>query len=204
MLRTRRAGLFRICQENYAGFVRKHLQAHYGVVNRWVILTTFDNTGMKGFDVAYAPEKGVAFKAELKGKGDRPVRIVEFTTPDPHGKVDLNAVLGKEQGSIAYAFAVIDSPAERPVEIRVGTNNAVKILLNGKTLFFRNEYHHGMKMDQYAASGTLWKGRNEILLKVCQNEQKEDWAQSWSFQARLCDTMGGALPFRIITEAPGR
>ena len=44
----------------------------------------------------------------------------------------------------------------------------------------------------------LRRGRNEVLPKVCQNGQKEDWAQRWSFQARLCDALGGALPFRSV------
>jgi hypothetical protein len=171
------------------------------VIRRWAILTTFDNTGMKGFDVAYVPEKGVSLKADLPGKGGRFVRLVEFETPDPQGKVDLNTVLGKEMGAIAYAFAVVESPSARDVEVRVGTNNALKIFLNGREVFFRHEYHHGMKMDQYVARARLLQGRNKILLKVCQNEQKEDWAQSWSFQARLCDALGGAVPFTIVTSA---
>ncbi len=174
------------------------VQAHYGVLRRWTLITTFDNTAMKGFDVAYAPEKGIDPKAPLTGKGDRPVRFVEAATADPLGKLDLNAALGKEMGAIAYAHAAVESPSDRAVELRVGTNNAVKIFLNGALLQFRNEYHHGMKADQYVARGRLRPGRNEILLKVCQNEQKEDWAQSWSFQARLCDALGGAVPF---TEA---
>jgi len=178
------------------------LQAHYGVVARWVLIASFDNTGMKGFEVAYAPEQAVDVKSKLPGKGGKVTRAVEFATPDPHGKVDLNAVLGKEMGAIAYAFAAVEFPAERTAELRVGTNNAVKMFLNGRQAFFRNEYHHGMKMDQYVARGRFRQGRNEILLKVCQNEQKEDWAQSWSFQARLCDALGGAVPFKVVTERP--
>ncbi len=52
-----------------------------------------------------------------------------------------------------------------------------------------------MRLDQYAAKGTLKKGRNEILLKVCQNEQTEEYAQVWMFQARLSDATGVAVPF---------
>jgi len=178
------------------------LRAHYGFIDRWVLVASFDNAGMKGFDAAFEPEKGVDLKGSYAGKADKPARIVGFTTPDPLGKVDLNAALGKEMGSVAYALAVADAPAELPVELRVATNNAVKIFLNGELGFFRNEYHHGMKMDQYVVKGRLRKGPNEILLKVCQNEQKEDWAQSWSFQARLCDALGGAVPFKVVTEAP--
>jgi hypothetical protein len=175
------------------------LQALYGVIAKWVFITTFDNTGMKGYDVAYAPEKAVDLKAALPGKGDKAVRFVSHTTPEPRGKIDLNAVLGKEMGAVAYAYAVVDSPAERPVELRAATNNAVKIFLNGELLFFRNEYHHGMTMDQYVGRGKLHKGANQILIKVCQNEQKDDWAQTWGFQARLCDPLGGAVPFTNVT-----
>jgi hypothetical protein len=39
----------------------------------------------------------------------------------------------------------------------------------------------------------LKKGRNEILVKICQNEQTEDWAQTWDFQLRVCDALGTAV-----------
>lgn len=179
------------------------VQAHYGIVARWVLIASFDNAAMKGFGTANPPEQGVDLASNLTGKGGKPVRYVGHATVDPVGKVDLNAVLGKEMGAVAYAWAVIESPVEQAVELRVGTNNAVKIFLNGALGSFRNEYHHGMKMDQYVLRGRLRKGRNEILLKICQNEQKEDWAQSWSFQARLCDGLGGAVPFRNATPKAG-
>jgi len=179
------------------------LRAHYGFIGRWVLVASFDNAQMKGFDTAYEPERKVDLKAAYGGKGGQSARFVEFSTPDPEGKVDLNAVLGKEMGAVAYAFAALDSPSGGEAELRVATNNAVKIFLNGREVFFRNEYHHGMKMDQYPVRVELRRGRNEVLLKICQNEQKDDWAQGWSFQARLCDALGGAVPYTIVTEAPG-
>ena len=174
------------------------VQAHYGIIPKWTLLATFDNAEMKGFDAAYPPEKRIDLKAGLQGKGGKAVRVVECSTEDPHGKIDLNTTLGKEMGAVAYAHAVVESTEARPVEVRVATNNAVKIFLNGELLFFRNEYHHGMKMDQYVGKGRLRAGRNEVLLKVCQNEQKEDWAQTWSFQGRLCDALGTAVPVKVL------
>lgn len=179
--------------------VETDVQALYGIVAKWVLIATFDNTAMKGFDVAYAPERKVDLKAALPGKGDKAVRFLSHTTAEPRGKIDLNTVLGKEMGAVAYAYAAVESPADRPVELRVASNNAVKLFLNGELLFFRHEYHHGMTMDQYVGRGKLRKGDNEILIKVCQNEQKDDWAQSWGFQARLCDALGGAVPFTNVT-----
>jgi hypothetical protein len=71
----------------------------------------------------------------------------------------------------------------------------LKIFVNGKLLFAREEYHHGSKIDQYIVKGKLKAGTNEILLKVCQNEQTEAWAQKWTFQLRLSDAVGAAVPF---------
>jgi hypothetical protein len=131
-----------------------------------------------------------------------PVRWIGRTTNDPYGVVDLNKAVGKHMGAAAYAYAAILSPTERSVQIRAGSQNAIKIFLNGKQIFFREEYHHGMQMDQHIASGRLRAGHNNLLIKICQNEQTDDWAQNWSFQARLCDETGGTVPFTLGTEKP--
>ncbi len=178
------------------------LAAHYGFVQRWLVAQPFDNRGGKGFAIAYPPEKGVDLNATYEGKEDAKARWQEVVTKDPYGVVDINKSLTKHMGAVAYAFTTVEAAKETPVQIRVGSKNAVKIFLNGKHLFFREEYHHGMYMDQHVGVGVLKPGRNEILLKVCQNEQKEDWAQSWSFQLRLCDAIGGAVPFKVLDEKP--
>jgi hypothetical protein len=178
------------------------LTAQFGFVRRWMLVAPFDNTGEAGFAEAFPPEKGVDLAAVYQGKKGAEAKWVEHTTAEPRGVVDLNKALGKQMGVTAYAFAVVVSPAEQPVQIRVGSINAVKVFLNGKQVFAREEYHHGMTMDQYVAAGTLKAGRNELLIKVCQNEQKEVWAQEWMFQARVCDALGGALPVTIETGKP--
>jgi hypothetical protein len=173
------------------------LAAHFGFIRTWHLVAPFDNHNGVGFNTAYPPEKGVDLAAVYKGKGGKEARWVAHTTDSPYGAVDLNKALGKQKGTVAYAFAVVESPAARPVQLRVGSINAVKIFLNGKELFAREEYHHGVEMDQYVAAGALKAGRNEVLIKVCQNEQSEEWAQNWGLQARLCDAVGAAVPFKL-------
>jgi hypothetical protein len=170
--------------------------AHLGFIRTWHLVAPFDNHNGVGFKDVYPPEKGVDLSAVYKGKDGKEARWVAHTTDSPYGAVDLNKALGKQKGTVAYAFAAVESPTARPVQLRVGSINAVKIYLNGRELFAREEYHHGVEMDQYLAAGTLRAGRNEVLIKVCQNEQSEDWAQAWSFQARLCDAVGAAVPFK--------
>jgi hypothetical protein len=171
---------------------------HFGFVRRWQLVAPFENSRGQHFADSYPPEKGVDLAAVYKGKNDAEAKWQPYTTADAYGQVDLNKAIGKLKGTIAYAFTVIDSPEDRPVEVRVGSINAVKVFLNGKEILAHDEYHHGIEMDQYVGRGVLKRGRNELLLKVCQNEQTESWAQNWIFQVRLCDAGGLAVPF---TEA---
>jgi len=173
------------------------LQKQFNFIGRWRLLGPFDNTKMAGFDRAYPPEQGNALQGDYAGKNGK-IRWIEHTTADPYGMVDLNNALGKNMGAVGYALAEVDSPSERPVEVRAGSDNAIKIFLNGKQIVSREEYHHGMRMDQYAGVGILKKGRNSILVKVCQDEQTASFAQSWGFQLRVCDSLSGAVPIRVI------
>jgi hypothetical protein len=183
--------------------VTVNVTAHYGFITRWMLIGPFDNTEEAHFQKAYPPEQKVDLAAGYPGKQDREVRWVAHTTSDPLGLVDLNKALGKNMAAVAYGFAAVESPAERPVEIRAGSNNAVKMFLNGKLIYFREEYHHGQRMDQHVGRGTLKAGRNELLIKVCQNDQKDTWAQTWTFQLRICNALGGAVPFTVQTTVRG-
>ena len=187
-----------IAKQLKAHGVKVDLAAHFGFLCRWMLLGPFDNTGGAGYRQAFPPEKKVDLTQTYAGKSEAKLRWTEYTTADPYGVVDLNKALGAHKGVVAYAFAAVRSPSARPVQIRVGTANAVQIFLNGQKLFAREEYHHGMRMDQHVGAGTLRAGRNEILLKVCQNAQTEDWARAWSFQCRLTDATGERVPVTVL------
>ena len=170
------------------------LARHFGFVRDWRLVGPFDSSDGVGYATAYPPETASPDEnGEYTGKSG-PVRWIEHSTPDPRGMVDLNKALGKHMGVVAYGAARIRSSEDRPVSVRAGTPNALKIWLNGRLIFTREEYHHGSSMDQHRAEGMLRKGENLILIKACQNEQTDDWAQDWSFQLRVCDLTGGGLP----------
>lgn len=208
-----RRALTGACDKDQVDLIAKQLDklgekldiaSHFGFVRSWLFATPFDNHKEAGFKVAYPPEKGVDPKAVYKGKDDKEARWVAVTTKDPYGLVNLNKELGKQQGVVAYAYAVLESPGERSIQIRAGSPNAIKIFLNGKEVYHRDEYHHGAEVDQHIASAVLKAGRNELLVKICQNEQKEDWAQDWKFQVRLCDAVGAAVPFTQVFLKTGK
>ena len=169
------------------------LPRHFGFLMTWNLVGPFDNSGTKGFDVAYPPEANVALDKTLEGKAGS-VQWFEHTTMDPYGMMDLNVIMPeKYKGAIVYAYTTFDSSEDRDVEIRMGCVNGNKIWVNGKLITSNHVYHANTSIDQYIAKARLHKGENEILVKVAQNEQEESWAQRWQFQLRICDKYGTAV-----------
>lgn len=181
-----------------------NLAEHFGFVTSWHVIGPFDNRGERGFDVEYPPERQIDLAARYEGKPSegkaRDVAWQLTTTKDEFGVVDLNKVIGQENGVVAYAWTEFCSDRERPAELRLGRDNAYKLWLNGRLVHQNGVYHSGSEMDQFVGLGTLHKGRNRILVKVLQNEQKEDWAQGWGFQLRVCDSAGQAIHSTKQTE----
>jgi hypothetical protein len=175
------------------------LTTRLGFITQWQVIGPFDNSGEKGFHATYAPEKGVDLTAVHEGKGGKKLRWIAHTSTAALGEVDFNKVYGEDKGVIAYGFVAVESAQERDVLVRGASNDAVKIFLNGKEVYSREEYHHGVKIDQHTGRGRLRAGRNEILIKVCQNEQTDDWARLWSFQLRVTDPIGGPVPLTILS-----
>jgi hypothetical protein len=71
--------------------------------------------------------------------------------------------------------------------------------VNGRVVLARETYHQSFDRDAFVAPAILAKGRNTISVKVCQNDQPEEWAQNWMFQLRLTDQLGAAVPLTVVT-----
>ncbi len=181
------------------------LAGHFGFIRSWYVVGPFDNSKGEKHTVAYPPEQGVDLSAAYTGKGGADCRWTPFATNDPYGKVDLNKAVGKKKGVLAYARAVVESPGERRAEIRLSTATALKVFHNGKEVLSCEEYYHGIpEMDQFIVPVVLKAGRNEVMVKVCQNEETGSWAEPWWFQARLCDATGAAVPFTVASGPAAR
>ena len=174
------------------------LPRHFGFLTNWQVIGPFHNSERKGFAEVFPPEKEVDLNASYQGKESK-VTWQALSTDDPYGKVDFNKPYGKLKEVTGYAYHEFDARENRPAELRLGCKNAWKIWLNGKLVFERDEYHRGQRIDQYKMPVELRKGTNSILLKLCQNEQKQDWTVQWEFQLRVCDATGTAI---LATNRP--
>ncbi|MES2789011.1 MAG: hypothetical protein V4719_05275 [Planctomycetota bacterium] len=172
--------------------VKVDLARHFGFIMDWYLIGPFDNTGKKGFALAYPPESEIKLEAKYAGqKGE--VAWAKHVTDEKYGLIDLSKVTAPHKGAVTYAFTEFVSDKDQTVDVRLGSPNAYKVWVNGELVFGREEYHRGMSIDQYRMTAKLKQGKNQILLKVCQNEQTEDWAQRWQYQLRICDATGTAI-----------
>ncbi len=171
------------------------LQRHFGFLPDWSIVGPFNNKEGVGFGQVYAPEKKVDLNAELEGENGK-VKWASYSTDDKYGTMSIAKQIENHKGSCMYATTVFESKRDRTVEFRLTTPNAWKLWVNGKMLFGREEYHRtpsSLVMDLYRVPVKLKAGKNRILLKVCQNEQDDDWAQRYEFRLRVCDETGSAV-----------
>jgi hypothetical protein len=176
------------------------LARHLGFITGWRLIGPFDNSGGKGFDAVYPPEKEIDFGAGYEGKSG-PVSWREklVTTEHDMGDVDIVSVVGPVKGAVVYLYAEVESSEARPAEVRYASTNGTKLWVNGQQLADHEVYHAGNQYDQYIHPFQLEQGTNRLLLKVCQNEQNDSWAQGWQFMLRITDELGGAIPVKNVT-----
>lgn len=182
------------------------MRKHFGFVSAWQVVGPFDNRKEVGFNTAYKPETDYVqtgsenLKATYPGKAEgAQAGWQPASTEKPDGTVDLNPIMLNEKGAVVYAYTVVESPVDVKCQVRYGTPNANKLWVNGTPAAMNNVYHTGAQIDQYTGNVALKKGPNNVLLKVCQNEQTEAWAQDFSFMLRFTDETGLAIP---VTQAP--
>lgn len=171
---------------------------HFGFISKWQIIGPFDNRKEVGFNVAYPPEAEYLQTSKENIKERFPGKAAEVSwqpasTEKPDGMVDLNAIYNNEKGAVIYAYTTIESASDLACQVRLGSPNANKIWINGEESTVNNVYHTGTQIDQYVGPAKLKRGTNSVLVKICQNEQTDPWAQNFGFQLRFTDSTGQAI-----------
>lgn len=179
------------------------LPRHFGLLQQWHLIGPFDNAAGKGFAAEYPPERKIELAAEHAGKRG-PVRWLVHQTKGDDALIDFNERLGEEKAVVAYAFARFTAPGKGEAELRFSSSNAVKVWLNGRPVAAFEIYHAGSQFDQYVARVRLTEGVNELLVKVCQNEQTQSWARGWKLQLRVCDSAGAGIASQEPVAPPAQ
>ncbi len=81
------------------------------------------------------------------------------------GMINLIEAVGNTQNAVAYLQAKIASLGERKAILQLGSDDGVKVWLNGKLVHAKN-VARGVSPDEDKIAVTLRDGANELLLKV--------------------------------------
>lgn len=153
----------------------------------WLILGPFDNTNGIGYNTAYISEDATQIDATAKYDGiDGKVRWEKSTDSTLNAYINLGEDV---DWGVAYAFTTVTSPDAREVQFRFDSDDQGKVWLNGEQVF-KHTKAFSAEIDNYIIPVTLKPGKNNILVKVCEE------TQGWGFYLRITDT--GGKPFEDL------
>lgn len=111
----------------------------------------------------------------------------------PTNNVDLNAAFNNPTMCVAYAYTNVYSPKAQTVNFWMGSDDGIKVWLNG-TNVFTDDVYRGCVDGQDKKAVNLNAGWNKLLVKISQN------GNAWQFIFRICDSSGN--PISGITTSP--
>jgi CubicO group peptidase (beta-lactamase class C family) len=107
-------------------------------------------------------------------------------------EIDFSEIYGDSSFAIAFAWAELHSPEERRMLFGFGSDDAIKVWLNGE-LVHDNWIARPVRDDDDLFPLTLKKGKNELLVKV----QNRD--QDWGFSCRVIGP--DLFPDKLVASA---
>ena len=185
------------------------LAEHFGWVMNWYVTGPFGNAKGHGYDTVYPPERLSLnagqdifdFNASYQGESDQ-VSWSTVAASDKTGEVDLNQAIGQLTEVVGYGAAIVKSPREQEVAIRLRMQNSFKLWLNGRLMMAQPIGHTGNSFDQYSVAAELRKGPNLLVIKSLQVAPPEPhpFFKTWHICVRICDSTGKGL--RLKQPAP--
>jgi len=132
---------------------------------------------------------------------DQPVKIgnqsftwKELKAASPQGIVDLAAQFSPHENVAAYAYAEIEAPRARSVNLRIGSDDGFVCWVNGKEVGDRNVARPLTVDEDTIEKVPLVQGTNKVLLKITQGEGQ------WEFCVRVANTQNRPLDLTRMSE----
>jgi hypothetical protein len=173
-----------------------------GYISTWLVLAPIplekDQAGADGLAKAQVKDE-----ASLKPKAGDKIEVdgKELTWKEAgtkEGVLNFNELLGSVTAeSVAYAVSTIVAEEEKSdVTLKVGSDDQVRIFLNGKQIH-SNDEARPLEKDQDSIGGiTLKKGRNVLVVKVVNG------ADDWQSSVRFLDKDGAPIKGITATTKP--
>jgi len=152
--------------------------------SKWWVIGPFDHKN--GFNNKFPPEKRIKLQKSYQGKSQT-ITWQRAVDGVHEGYVDLQKICREYNWSVGYGLIYVESPEQKDVQLRVGTNDAAKIWLNDE-LVWKFNIGRDASFDDDIIKVTLKPGNNKILIKVC------NLISLWGFYFRISDENGNGIP----------
>lgn len=162
--------------------------AQSGFITHWKLIGPFPWNPSDAFGVESVGEPKVDMGAEVS-VGDQKLSWTDYDKPDAWGQINLSAAIGAVENVSAYAYAEFEAPEAAPGEIRLGSDDWVKVWLNGEAVHESASFR-GVALDQDRVPVTFREGKNTLLLRINQG------VLGWGFVVRITDTDGTPIVVR--------
>jgi len=166
---------------------RTDLPRRLGFVTSWTMVGPFPWSASEAFKKININEPQVDPTSTYK-VGDKELRWKAVKTQDLAGVVDLTGAFGVQAGCVAYGVAEITVPAACEAVARMGSDDGIKLWVNGQVAH-ENNVDRGLQLDQDKAKVQLKAGKNTLLVEVTQG------GGGWNFCLRLTQSDGAPLAF---------
>ena len=162
--------------------ILNEMEKFRGYVTSWLLAGPY--TEGSPFNTAYPPEKDgkdVQWKTVAKGVGPQ--------------IIDLSKTFSGSNRAV-YAKAWVYSPVTQAVRLELGSDDGIKVWVNGKQVHAKNA-SRPVRPGEDTAKARLEKGWNEVLVKISQG------GGDWAFSFRVTKPDGSALDdMKVRLEKP--
>ena len=149
----------------------------------WYIIGPFPNPDSEGFNSLYPPEIDVDLEESYEVEGEAISWKKRWDENREDGFVNFYEMFDASEWKVGYAWTTVTVEEPQEVELRVGSDDDVKVWVNGIDALI-NQIGRAAQPDQDRVHVSLKQGRNQVLIKVCNREQ------DWGFYLRFTDSDG--------------
>ena len=164
--------------EKRANWYRRRLG--FAPESAWHIIGPFPNPDGEGFDTAYPPETEVGLEATYETESGSVTWETHRDDNKDDGFVNLREMFEAAEWKVGYAWTTLTAPEAREVELRIGSDDDIKVWFNGIDVL-THQVERPAEPDQDRVNVSLQRGVNQILVKVCNREI------DWGFYLRITD-----------------
>ena len=150
-----------------------------GLIRSWKLLGPLENDS----NISIFSNGKVDFNKKYIGLSGRKISWIQYSNKDNNGEINLKNIFPAYDMASAYAAVTVTSENERNVQLRVGSNDAVAVWLNGKKIW-ENSEGRTVALDDDIVDAVLPGGESQLILKIT------NFGANWGFCFRITDKEG--------------